>query len=918
MKEPEIREEEGESVSREDDAPVTAAEVTSDTPDDTDVEAGGHSEYQVPDLKDVVVRHHLSGMYQNWFLDYASYVILERAVPNLADGLKPVQRRILHSMKRLDDGRYNKVANIIGHTMQFHPHGDASIGDALVQLGQKDLLIDCQGNWGNILTGDGAAAPRYIEARLSKFAIDVTFNPKTTEWKPSYDGRNKEPISLPVKFPLLLAQGVEGIAVGLSSKIMPHNFNELIDASIACLRGESFVLYPDFLTGGSIDVSKYNDGERGGSVKVRSKISKLDNKTLVVTEIPYGRTTTSVIESILKANDKGKIKLRKVDDNTAQYVEILVHLAPGVSSDKTIDALYAFSDCEVSISPNCCVIYDNKPVFLTVSHLLKYSTENTKRLLNLELEIHRNELLESLLFNSLEKIFIEERIYKDKAFEESKDMDQVVSHIDKRLEPFKPTFYREITQEDILRLMEIKMGRILKFNSEKADELLSSLKSQIEQTEKQLQNIVGYAIEWFEGLQKKYGKLYPRRTEIRNFDTIVAAKVVEANEKLYINREEGFIGTSLKKDELVCTCSSIDDVILFYKDGKLKVVKVCEKMFVGKNILYINVFKKNDTRTIYNMVYRNGKDGAAYIKRFAVNGITRDKEYELSQGLPGSRVLYFSANPNGEAEVIRITHKPGPRIKKLQFDKDFSEIAIKGRQSMGNLVSKNDIHRITLKQKGGSTLGGRQVWFDHDVLRLNYDGRGNYLGEFQSDDCILVITKNGHYRTTNFDLSNHYEDNMLVIERFKVDKIWTIALYDADQQGLPYLKRFALEPSPKQCSLIGDNAATTLILLTDTYYPRIKVTFGGNDSFRESLEIDADEFISVKSFKAKGKRLTTFAVEEIQELEPVRFQEVAEELPSTQSVEIEVDEEEHDAQDDAVISQTDIEDEIVGQMKLFD
>ena len=705
--------------------------------------------------------------------------------------------------------------------------------------------------------------------------------------------------------------------MGCHRKYCPHNFNELIEASIAFLRDESYTLYPDFLTGGSVDVSKYNDGERGGSVKVRAKISKLDNKTLVVTEIPYGKTTTGVIESILKANDKGKIKLRKVDDNTAQYVEILVHLAPGVSSDKTIDALYAFSDCEVSISPNCCIIYNNRPAFLTVSDLLKYSTENTKRLLNLELEIHRNELMESLLFNSLEKIFIEERIYKDKAFEESKDMDHAISHIDKRLEPYKPTFYREITKEDILKLMEIKMGRILKFNTEKADELIASLKDQIELTEKQLENMVGYTIEWFESLQKKYGKQYPRRTEIRNFDTIVAAKVVEANEKLYINREEGFIGTSLKKDKFVCACSSIDDVILFYKDGKLKVVKVSEKMFIGKNILYINVFKKNDTRTIYNMVYRNGKDGAAYIKRFAVNGITRDKEYDLSQGLSGSRVMYFSANPNGEAEVIRITHKPGPRIKKLQFDKDFSEIAIKGRQSMGNIVSKNDILRIALKQKGGSTLGGRQVWFDHDVLRLNYDGRGEYLGEFQSDDCILVITKNGHYRTTNFDLSNHYEDNIRVIERFKIDKIWTAALYDADQQGFPYLKRFTLEPSPKQLSILGDNPATTLIFLTDTFYPRIKVAFGGNDSFRESLEIDADEFISVKSFKAKGKRLTTFAVEAIQELEPIRFPEVAEEQPSTQSVEIEEDEE-GNTPDSSPVSQTDIEDEIVGQMKLFD
>ncbi|MFA7043152.1 MAG: DNA gyrase/topoisomerase IV subunit A [Bacteroidales bacterium] len=878
---------------------------------ETDTIDGGHSEYQVPDYKDVSVKHQLSGMYQNWFLDYASYVILERAVPHIEDGLKPVQRRILHAMKRIDDGRYNKVANIIGQTMQFHPHGDASIGDALVQLGQKDILIDCQGNWGNILTGDGAAAPRYIEARLSKFAIDVVFNSKTTKWKPSYDGRNKEPICLPVKFPLLLAQGVEGIAVGLSCKILPHNFNELINASIAYLQGEDFEIFPDFQTGGYIDVSRYNDGERGGVVKIRAKISKLDSKTLVISEIPYGRTTSSVIESILKANDKGKIKIRKVDDNTAQNVEILVHLAPGVSSDKTIDALYAFSDCEISISPNCCVIRDERPNFLNVSEVLKTSADTTMELLRLELEIHKSELQESLLFASLEKIFIEERIYKDKGFEDSKDMEQAIRHVDKRLEPFKPNFIREITSEDILKLLEIKMNRILKFNSVKADELIASMKTQVEEIDHNLTHIVNYTIEWFENLKKKYGKNFPRRTEIRSFDTIEAAKVVEANEKLYINREEGFIGTGLKKDEYICPCSNIDDIILFYKDGKLKVVKVSEKMFVGKNLLYVNVFKKNDSRTIYNMVYRNGKDGASYIKRFAVSGVTRDKEYDLAQGVTGSRVLYFSANPNGEAEVIKVLLKPGPRIKKLQFDKDFSEIAIKGRQSMGNILSKNDIHRITLKQKGGSTLGGLKVWFDRDVFRLNTDERGEYLGEFQNDDNILVIRNNGSFYTTNFELSNHYNDDVMIVEKYDPEKIWTAALYDADQQNYPYLKRFALEPSPKSQSFIGENPETKIILLTDVYYPRFEVIFGGNDSYREKLTIDGDEFISIKSFKAKGKRITTFEVSEIRELEPIRFPEKIEKEDIPSPVEIEED-------DDDVKSNTDIADEIVGQMKLFE
>lgn len=837
--------------------------------DDQDVSLS-QSNYKVPRISDKLTKYHLSGMYQNWFLDYASYVILERAVPDIYDGLKPVQRRILHSMKRLDDGRYNKVANIVGHTMQFHPHGDASIGDALVQLGQKDLLIDCQGNWGNILTGDGAAAPRYIEARLSKFALDTVFNPKTTEWKLSYDGRNKEPISLPVKFPLLLAQGVEGIAVGLNSKILPHNFNELIDACIAHLKGEDFVLYPDFQTGGSIDVSRYNDGERGGVVKVRAKIGKVDNKTLAITEIPYGSNTTKVIESIIKASEKGKIKIRKVDDNTSANVEILVHLQPGSSSDKTIDALYAFTDCEVSISPNCCIIHDKKPRFMNVSEMLRVSCEHTKDLLQLELEIQRGELQEQLFFTSLEKIFIENRIYKDKAFEESATQDAVVAHIDSRLEPFKKDFIREVVREDILKLLEIKMMRITKFDSDKANDTLIALEKKIKEINYELDHMVDYTIFWYEGLKNKYGKNYPRRTEIRNFETIVASKVVEANEKLYVNREEGFIGLSLKKDEFVCNCSDIDDVIIFFKDGKYKVVKVADKLFVGKNILHLDVFRKNDKRTVYNAVYRDGKTGPYYIKRFAVNGITRDKEYDVTQGTAGSKIVYFTSNPNAEAEVIRVTLKPKPRLTKLVFEKDFSDIAIKGRQSMGNILTKNDIFKIALKQKGGSTLGGRHVWFDRDVLRLNYDKRGDYLGEFQSEDLILILSSKGEYYTSNFDLANHYEKDILIIEKFDPDKIWSLVLFDADQQYY-YLKRFQLEATQKTLSILGENPESRLILISAADYPLFKVEFGGNDAYREALTVDAEEFISVKSFRAKGKRITTFEVEAITELEPVRF-----------------------------------------------
>ncbi|MDD4157862.1 MAG: DNA gyrase/topoisomerase IV subunit A [Proteiniphilum sp.] len=851
----------------------------------------------------------LSKMYQNWFLDYASYVILERAVPHISDGLKPVQRRILHAMKRMDDGRYNKVANIIGTTMQYHPHGDASIGDALVQLGQKDLLVDTQGNWGNILTGDGAAAPRYIEARLTKFALEVLFNPKTTEWKPSYDGRNKEPVTLPAKFPLLLAQGAEGIAVGLSSKILPHNFNELCDASIAYLEEKEFALYPDFQTGGYIDVEKYNDGERGGSVKVRATITKLDNKTLVVRDIPYGRTTASVVESILKANEKGKIKIKKVDDITARNVEIQVQLAPGVSSDKTIDALYAFTDCEISISPNCCVIDEDKPHFLTVSEVLRVSVDTTRNYLRLELEIEKGEKQEALLFASLEKIFIEERIYKDKEFENAAHMDCAVAHIDKRLEPFKSSFIREINHEDILRLMEIKMARILKFNSDKSNETIARLAEEIGEIDHNLENLTDYTIAWYLMLKERYGKNYPRRTEIRSFENIEAVKVAEANEKLYVNREEGFIGTGMKKDEFVCNCSDIDDIIVFFKDGKYKVVKVSEKMFVGKNILYANVFKKNDKRTIYNVVYRDGKLSPHYIKRFSVTGVTRDKEYDLTKGKPGSRIAYFSSNPNGEAETIKVILKPKPRLRILQFEKDFSEIDIRGRSAMGNILTKAEVHRIQLKQKGLSTLGGRKVWFDPDVFRLNYEGGGRYLGEFQGDDKILVVTENGEYHICNFDLTNHFPTTIRHIEKYESHKVWSAALFDADQ-GYAYLKRFTFDASEKPLSFLGDNPASRLILLTDVVFPRVKVIFGGNDDYREPLEIEVEEFIGVKSYKAKGKRISNYEVKEVEELEPTRFPEPA----PQETMKVEIEEENGDSQ----LSDADLRDEITGQMKLFD
>ena len=812
------------------------------------------------------IKYHLTGMYQDWFLDYASYVILERAVPAIEDGLKPVQRRILHAMKCVDDGKMNKVANIVGQTMQYHPHGDASIGDALVQLGQKDLLIDCQGNWGNILTGDGAAAPRYIEARLSKFALETVFNAKTTEWMKSYDGRKNEPIHLPVKFPLLLAQGVEGIAVGLNSKILPHNFNELCDASLAYLRKEEFTLYPDFPTGGEIDVTRYNDGERGGQIKIRAKIQKSDdNKTLIITEIPFGTTTSKIIETILRANQKGKIKIRKVDDFTAEEARIMVQLAPGSSSDKAIDALYAFTDCEINISPNCCVVEGQKPIFTTVSDLLRKSTDNTKALLKWELEIEKSELEEKYFYTSLEKIFIENRIYKQEGYETAPDKEKLIAFVDQALEPWKEKLIREVRREDIERLFEIRMIRITKFDSKKADELMKDLAKQIKECQKNLNHLTDYTIKWFEMLKTKYGAKYPRRTEVRNFGAINVAAVAEANEKLYINREEGFIGTGLKKDEFLFNCSDIDEVIIFHKDGKYKVVKVAEKIFVGTDIIHIDIFKKKDVRTVYNVVYRDGRGGIYYMKRFNVTGVTRDKEYDLTQGKAGSKVVYFTANPNGEAEVIRVALKPALHIKKLEVLKDLSELAIKSRTARGNVLTKYDVKSITLKQKGHSTLGGRKVWFDPDVLRINYDGQGNYLGEFWDGDRILVITNSGDYYTTGFDLTAHFDPNILRIEKYNSEKIWSLAMWNAELEFY-YGKRFKIDSSDKPQSMLGEGKGSRIICLNDREEACFRLVF--EDETREPQDILMADFIDDKSPKAKGKRFTTLPLATIEDITP--------------------------------------------------
>jgi len=813
------------------------------------------------------IKYHLTGMYQDWFLDYASYVILERAVPAIEDGLKPVQRRILHAMKCVDDGKFNKVANIVGQTMQYHPHGDASIGDALVQLGQKDLLIDCQGNWGNILTGDGAAAPRYIEARLSKFALETVFNSKTTEWMKSYDGRKNEPIHLPVKFPLLLAQGVEGIAVGLNSKILPHNFNELCDAALAYLRKEDFQLFPDFPTGGVIDVTRYNDGERGGSVKIRARITKADdNKTLVITEIPFGTTTSKIIETILKANQKGKIKIRKIDDFTADQARIVVQLAPGASSDKAIDALYAFTDCEVNISPNCCVVQDKKPIFTSVSNLLRLSVDSTKALLKWELEIEKGELEEKYFYTSLEKIFIENRIYKEKGYEDAPNKEKLIEFVDAALTPFKAQLIREVRTEDIERLFEIKMLRITKFDSKKADELMKDLEKKIKACIKNLNHLTEYTINWFEMLKKKYGEAYPRRTEVRNFGAINVKAVVENNEKLYINREEGFIGTGLKKDEFLFNCSDIDDIIFFRKDGTYKIVKVAEKLFIGSDILHIAVYRRGDERTVYNVVYRDGKKGTYFMKRFNVTGVARDKEYDLTQGKPGSKIVYFTANQNGEAEVIKVAFKPQLHLKKLEVCKDLSELAVKSRTARGNVLTKFDVKSITLKQKGHSTLGGRKVWFDADVLRVNYDEHGMYLGEFWDEDRILVINNDGTYYTTSFDLTAHFEDNILRIEKLDPDKIWSLIQWNGELKYY-YGKRFKLDDAQaKVQSLLGEDADSRIALLSDREDATFRVLFA--DENRAPMDIYMPDFIDEKSAKAKGKRISTLEIASFEDITP--------------------------------------------------
>jgi topoisomerase-4 subunit A len=846
----------------------------------------------------------LEGMYQSWFLDYASYVILERAVPDVLDGMKPVHRRILHAMREMDDGRYNKVANIIGQTMKYHPHGDASIGDALVQLGQKELLIDMQGNWGNTLTGDSAAAPRYIEARLSKFALEVVFNPKTTEWRDSYDGRNKEPVTLPVKFPLLLAQGVEGIAVGLASKIVPHNFNELIEASIRYLQGKDFEILPDFLSGGMADFSKYNKGLRGGKIRVRAKIQQTDKKLLTITEIPFGTTTTSLIETIIAANDKGKIKIKKIDDNTSDQVEIQIQLVPGVSPDQTIDALYAFTNCEVSVSPNSCVIYQGKPHFMAVDEILRISTDDTVRLLRRELEIQREELEEQWHFASLEKIFIQERIYRD--IEESETWEDVITTIDRGLEPFKKLFKREITRDDIIRLTEIKIKRISKYNAFKADDQIRDIETNLEEVQNHLDNLIDYAINYFRQIRKKYGKDRDRRTEIRSFDTIEATMVAVANAKLYINREEGFAGIGLKKDEFVCDCSDIDDIIFFRDDGTFMVTRASEKFFTGKNVIHIDVFKRNDERTIYNMIYRDGRGGNNYVKRFAVVGVTRDKDYVLTRGTDGTRVLYFSANPNGEAEIVRINLRPKPRMKVTVIDYDFSTLAIKGRGSQGNTLTKHFIRKIVKKEEGISTLGAIDVWFDPSVKRLNNDQRGNFIGAFEGDNKILAIMQSGDYRLTGFDLSTHFDEDLLHLEKYDADTIIT-AVYLDGSQNLWYIKRFKVEETDKKTRFISEHPESKLILVTTDERPVLQVMMDEkkNEKEAEDLVIVADEFIGEKGYKAKGKRLTNLEIKKVKWLEPLASEEESEEPGEPETPEVEEPEEEENItpidNDDATI-----------------
>ncbi len=835
----------------------------------------------------------ISGMYKDWFLDYASYVILERAVPAIEDGFKPVQRRIMHSLKDLDDGRYNKVANVVGHTMQYHPHGDASIADAMVQIGQKDLLIDTQGNWGNILTGDRAAASRYIEARLSKFALEVVFSPKITEWQLSYDGRKKEPVNLPVKFPLLLAQGAEGIAVGLSTKILPHNFIELIDASVKHLKGQRFKLYPDFPTAGIIDVGNYNEGLRGGKIRVRAKISQYDKNTLVINEIPYGTNTSTLIDSILKANDKGKIKIKKIEDNTAAEVEILVHLPPGISPDKTIDALYAFTSCESSISPLGCIIEDNKPLFIGVTEMLQRSTDATVDLLKQELEIQLSELEEQWHFASLERIFIENRIYRD--IEEEETWEGVIKAIDEGLKPHTKHLKRAVTEEDIVRLTEIRIKRISKFDLGKAQENLDNLEQRIAEVKHHLANLVDYAIDYFKNLKEKYGTGRERKSEIRVFDDIEATKVVIRNTKLYVNREEGFVGTSLRRDEYVTDCSDIDDIIVFTKDGHMMVTKVDAKTFVGKNILHVAVFKKKDKRTIYNMIYKDGKGGPTYIKRFAVTSITRDRAYELGAGKAGTDVLYFSANPNGEAEVVTVNLRQAGSIKKLKWDIDFADVLIKGRASKGNIVTKYSVKRIELKEKGLSTLKPRKLWFDDTVQRLNIDGRGEFLGEFTSEDRLLVVNPDGTVKTLIPELTLRFDDEMIVLEKWVPKKPLT-AIYWEGEKELFYVKRFLIDNPDKEENVITDHPKSYLETIFTDYRPRAEVVYAkkrGQDR-KENLELNLEEFISIKGISAMGNQLTKEKVLEINRMEPLPY-----EVPEPPKMEeIEVVEEENVTSDE--------------------
>ena len=825
----------------------------------------------------------VTGMYKEWFLDYASYVILERAVPSLEDGLKPVQRRIMHSMKDLDDGRYNKVANIVGHTMQYHPHGDASIADAMVQIGQKELLIDMQGNWGNILTGDRAAASRYIEARLSKFALEVVFNPKTTEWKLSYDGRRKEPIDLPVKFPLLLAQGAEGIAVGLSTKILPHNFNELIDASIKYLKGRSFKIVPDFLTGGIADFSNYNDGKRGGKVRVRAKISQLDKKTLVINEIPFSTTTSSLIDSILKANDKGKIKIKKIEDNTAAEVEILVHLPPNVSPDKSIDALYAFTNCETSISPLACTIENNTPVFTGVSDMLKHSTDLTVELLKKELEIQLNELEEQWHFSSLERIFIENRIYRD--IEEEETWEGVIAAIDKGLQPHIKHLKRAVTEEDIVRLTEIRIKKISKFDIDKAKQYIESLEDKIAGVKHHLDNLIDYAIDYFKNLKDKYGKGKERKTEIRIFDDIVASKVAMKNAKLYVNRAEGFIGTSLRRDEFIVDCSDIDDIIVFRKDGKMMVTKIDSKTFVGKDIIHVAVFKKKDKRTVYNLMYKDGTKGPSYMKRFNVTSITRDKEYDVTNGSKGSKVLYFTANPNGEAEVVTINLRAVGSIKKLKWDIDFADLAVKGRGVRGNTITKFAIKSIDFKYAGVSTLKPRKIWFDDTVQRLNVDERGELLGEFRAEDKLLIITQSGKAKAVKPDLAMHFEDDMIVLEKWKPKKPISAIYFDAEKTRY-YVKRFVIETPEKEEVFISEHPKSQLEIVATDYRPIAEVQFSKRSL--DKIEVNFEEFIAVKGIKAQGNQLTSDKIKNVNLLEPLFFEEPQETIEEVEVVDEQV------------------------------